>query len=186
MYSTPPPYTARRLKPTPNFHYSPYDQNLIRLSTVPLVAAIYDNPGIKHWNLFIDAENNAEKTVIHLLGARQRYFCDVRTPLDARISNSLIELCTPCEIDATEIDSINDIAWDIPVRNEESDLVARILSSIFRIDLKKRKLLMPATAIISATRTSSRHNGSHGSRRLSWNTVSGYESGKGPLGGATI
>lgn len=83
--------------------------------------AIYDNPGIKHWSLFIDAEDKASKTIIHLLGARQRYFREVRTPSDARISNSLIKLCTLCEIDATKIDTVKNIAWNTPIRNEESD-----------------------------------------------------------------
>lgn len=41
-------------------------------STVPLRVAIYDNPGIKHWSLFIKAESESENTIIHLLRARQR------------------------------------------------------------------------------------------------------------------
>ncbi|KAK2801101.1 hypothetical protein FQN49_008917 [Arthroderma sp. PD_2] len=90
-------------------------------STIPLMVAIYDNPGIKHWSLFIDAEDKPKKTIIHLLGARQRYFRDVRTPSDARISNSLIELCALCEIDAAKIEMIKNIAWNTPVRNEEAD-----------------------------------------------------------------
>ncbi|KAK2734485.1 hypothetical protein FQN55_002655 [Onygenales sp. PD_40] len=90
-------------------------------STIPLKTAIYENPGIKHWSLFIDAKEETHKTIIHLLGARQRYFLDVRTPSDARISNSLIELHPLCEIDATKIDDIRNIAWDTPVRNDKSD-----------------------------------------------------------------
>lgn len=30
-------------------------------STIPLKAAIYDNPGIKHWSLFIEANDDARK-----------------------------------------------------------------------------------------------------------------------------
>ena len=90
-------------------------------STVPLVVAIYDNPGIKHWSLFIDSEDKADKTIIHLLGSRQCYFCNVRTPSDARNSNSLIELCTVCRIDSIKIDAIKNIARNTRVRNEQSD-----------------------------------------------------------------
>ncbi|PGH36929.1 hypothetical protein GX50_00163 [[Emmonsia] crescens] len=90
-------------------------------STIPLMVAIYDNPGIKHWSLYIDGEDKTGKTIIHILGARQRYFRDVRTPSDARISNSLIELCALCEIDVAKIDTVKNIAWNTPVRNEEFD-----------------------------------------------------------------
>ncbi|EEQ28166.1 hypothetical protein McanMca71_005865 [Microsporum canis] len=90
-------------------------------STIPLKVAIYDNPGIKHWSLFIDAEEKPNKTIIHLLGARQRYFRDVRTPSDARNSASLIELCELCEVGPAKIEAIKNIAWDMPVRNENPD-----------------------------------------------------------------
>lgn len=90
-------------------------------STIPLMVAIYDNPGIKHWSLFINAEDKTDKTIIHLLGAHQRYFCEVRTPSDARISNSLIELCTLCEIDTSKIPTVKNIAWHTPVHNERPD-----------------------------------------------------------------
>ncbi|OJD20254.1 hypothetical protein ACJ73_08413 [Blastomyces percursus] len=88
---------------------------------IPLMVSIYDNPGIKHWSLFINAEEEAQKTIIHLLGARQNYFLDVRTPSNARISNSLIELCTVCKIDAAKIETVKNIACDTPVRNETAD-----------------------------------------------------------------
>src|SRR5690349_10674970 len=89
-------------------------------STIPLMVAIYDNPGIKHWSLFLKAESNADKTIIHLLGGpRQRYFRDVRAPSDACISNSLIELCFLCDIDASQIDAVKELAWVIPLRNEQ-------------------------------------------------------------------
>ncbi|PGH13675.1 hypothetical protein AJ79_03524 [Helicocarpus griseus UAMH5409] len=89
--------------------------------TITLIVSIYDNPGIKHWNLFIDAPGEADKTTIQLLGARQRYFRDVRTPSDARALDSLIEACNLCEIDASMIEAVKNIAWDTPVRNEEAD-----------------------------------------------------------------
>ncbi|KAK2780745.1 hypothetical protein FQN53_001013 [Emmonsiellopsis sp. PD_33] len=89
--------------------------------TIPLKTAIYENPGIKHWSLFIGARDETRKTVIQLLGARQRYFLDVKTPSDAGILNSLIELHPLCEIDEPRIDDITNIAWDTPVRNDKSD-----------------------------------------------------------------
>lgn len=85
------------------------------------MVAIYDNPGIKHWSLFIDVEDKPEKTVIQILGARRHYFRDVKTPSDARILDSLIELRALCEFDATKIDEVKTIAWDTPIRNDESD-----------------------------------------------------------------
>ncbi|EGD84523.1 hypothetical protein H112_08230 [Trichophyton rubrum D6] len=109
-------------------------------STVPLMIAIYDNPGIKHWSLFIDAEEKPAKTIIHLLGARQRYFRDVRTPSDARNSASVVELCALCEIDASKIETIKNIAWETPVRNEEpdyscQDFVLDVLEGLERADI---------------------------------------------------
>ncbi|PGG95464.1 hypothetical protein GX51_08238 [Blastomyces parvus] len=90
-------------------------------STVPLKVAIYQNPGIKHWSLFIDAAEMAEKTIIHLLGARRKYFMEVRARSDANISNSLIELCSLCEIDASNVEAVKMIAQETPIRNEVSD-----------------------------------------------------------------
>ncbi|EFE42344.1 hypothetical protein TRV_02950 [Trichophyton verrucosum HKI 0517] len=110
--------------------------------TVPLMIVIYDNPGIKHWSLFIDAEEKPAKTLIHLLGARQRYFRDVRTPTpsDARNSGSVVELCALCEIDADKTEAIKNIAWGTPVRNEEldyscQDFVLDVLEGLERADI---------------------------------------------------
>ncbi|KAG5208239.1 hypothetical protein GTR04_5783 [Trichophyton interdigitale] len=89
--------------------------------TTPLMVAISDNPGIKHWSLFIDTEQKPDKTIIHLLGARQRYFRDVRIRSDVRESTSLVELCPICEIDTYKVEAVKNIAWDTPVRNEEAD-----------------------------------------------------------------
>lgn len=90
-------------------------------SPVPLKVAIYENPGIKHWSLFIDAADRDDKTTIQLLGAQQKYFCQVSARSDSSISNSLIELCSLCKIDASKIETVKNIAWDTPVRNGESD-----------------------------------------------------------------
>ncbi|KAL4914311.1 hypothetical protein BDW62DRAFT_145115 [Aspergillus aurantiobrunneus] len=90
-------------------------------ATIPLSVAIYDNPGIMHWSLYIEAENSADKTVVHVIGARQRYFPQIRTPSDARNSTSLIELCPLCEIDATKIEAVKNIAYETPIRNDEAD-----------------------------------------------------------------
>lgn len=89
--------------------------------TIPLKIAIYQNPGIKHWSLFIDAAETGEKTIIHLLGARHKYFIEVRARSDANISNSLIELCSLCEIDASNIETVKGIAYETPIRNDISD-----------------------------------------------------------------
>lgn len=111
-------------------------------STIPLKVAIYDNPGIMHWSIFIDANKDSEKTIIHVLGARQRYFPEIRTPSDARISNSLIEIHTLCDIDETAIETVKNIAYNTPIRNSEADYscqdfvldVLNMLESEFIID----------------------------------------------------
>ena len=89
--------------------------------TIPLMVAISANPGIKHWSLFIDAANQVEKTIIQILGARQRYFRNIRAASDARDCSALIELCALSEIDAGNIEIIKDIAWDTHTRNEEAN-----------------------------------------------------------------
>ncbi|KAL3474336.1 hypothetical protein BJX99DRAFT_260443 [Aspergillus californicus] len=90
-------------------------------STIPLKVAIYDNPGILHWSLFIDVEKTSENTTIQILGARQRYFPEIKTPAEARISNSLIELRTLCAIDVAAIETVKNIAYATPIRNHEAD-----------------------------------------------------------------
>ncbi|KAJ5383819.1 hypothetical protein N7517_001730 [Penicillium concentricum] len=90
-------------------------------STIPLFVAIYDNPGIMHWSLYLEADNDDDKTIIHVLGARQKYFPNIRTPSDARNSSSLIELLYLCQIDASKIEIIKNIAYDTPIHNEMAD-----------------------------------------------------------------
>ncbi|EFQ97901.1 hypothetical protein MGYG_00938 [Nannizzia gypsea CBS 118893] len=107
--------------------------------TTPLMVAISDNPGIKHWSLFIDTEQKPDKTIIHLLGARQRYFRDVRIRSDARESTSLVELCPLFEIETAKIEAVKNIAWETPVRNEESDYSCQdfILDVLGRLEAAK-------------------------------------------------
>lgn len=90
-------------------------------STVPILVAIYDNPGITHWSLFIETENDAEKTRIHVLGARQRYFPVISTPSDARTADSLIELLPLCPIETSKLEILKNIAYDTPIRNDLAD-----------------------------------------------------------------
>ncbi|KAJ5281031.1 hypothetical protein N7478_006403 [Penicillium angulare] len=90
-------------------------------STVPLSVAIYDNPSIMHWSLFIKTNNLSDKTIIHVLGARQRYFLDVRTPSDARTSASLIAILPLCRINASKIQTLNNVVYATPIRNDLAD-----------------------------------------------------------------
>lgn len=86
------------------------------------MVAIHDNPGIKHWGLFIEAKEESEKTVISLLGARQRYFCIIGTPAgDVPVSTSPVEMCPVCNIETSRIETVKNIVWDTPVPNELSD-----------------------------------------------------------------
>ncbi|KAJ0417394.1 hypothetical protein BJY00DRAFT_315865 [Aspergillus carlsbadensis] len=89
--------------------------------TAPLSVALYDNPGILHWSLYIETANDADKTTIQILGARQRYFPDIKTPSDARLLPDLIELCPLCEIDASKFEAAKNVAYDTPIRNDEAD-----------------------------------------------------------------
>ncbi|KAL4947380.1 hypothetical protein BDW69DRAFT_190244 [Aspergillus filifer] len=68
-------------------------------STVPISVAIYENPGIMHWSLFIEAESDDEKTIAHV---PHRAHSAVQC---RRIENQ----------------TIKNIAWDLPVRNGEPD-----------------------------------------------------------------
>jgi hypothetical protein len=90
-------------------------------STIPLSVAIYDNPGIMHWSLYVEAENDANKTTIQILGARQKYFSHIRTPSSVRESTSLIELLYLCQVDASKIEILKDIAYATPIRNDLAD-----------------------------------------------------------------
>ncbi|OJD12982.1 hypothetical protein AJ78_06497 [Emergomyces pasteurianus Ep9510] len=90
-------------------------------STIPLSVAIYDNPGIKHWSLFIEGDSLNEKTLIHLLGARSNYFFNIRTSSDAKNSKSLVEMIFLCHINASEIESIKNTAEKMTIRNDSAD-----------------------------------------------------------------
>ncbi|KAL4928766.1 uncharacterized protein BDV17DRAFT_291394 [Aspergillus undulatus] len=91
-------------------------------SMFALSVAIYNNPGIKHWSLFLETENDADRTIIHIVGPRQRYFPQIITPATAPGSNlDFIELHSMCETDETTVETIKSIAWDTPTRNDESD-----------------------------------------------------------------
>jgi hypothetical protein len=87
----------------------------------PIFVALYDNPGILHWSLYIETENDAEKTTIQILGARQRYFPDIKTPSNGRLLPDLIELCPLCDADASKLEALKNIAYATPIRNEEAD-----------------------------------------------------------------
>ncbi|CAG8935744.1 unnamed protein product [Penicillium salamii] len=89
-------------------------------STIPLSVAIYDNPGILHWSLYIEADNDADKTIIQILGARQRYFPNIKKS-DARDVSDLIEVLHLCRIDASKIEIAKNIAYDTPIRNDVAD-----------------------------------------------------------------
>ncbi|KAJ5780245.1 hypothetical protein N7457_005405 [Penicillium paradoxum] len=112
--------------------------------TIPLSVAIYDNPGIMHWSLYLEADNDDDKTIIHVLVARQKYFPDIRTPSDARISSSLIELLCLCQVDASKIEIIKNIARATPIRNELADWSCQdyVLDILKRLE---RALIIDAT-----------------------------------------
>ncbi|KAJ5882254.1 Major facilitator superfamily domain general substrate transporter [Penicillium soppii] len=81
-------------------------------STIPLLVAIHENLGIVHWNLFIEVDNEADKINIQILGARQRYFPDIKTPSDARIVNSLMEILHLFRIDSRKIGIPENIVYE--------------------------------------------------------------------------
>ncbi|KAL3467179.1 hypothetical protein BJX64DRAFT_249003 [Aspergillus heterothallicus] len=73
-----------------------------------------------HWSLYIEADKDEDKTIIHDLGACQRYFPDIRTPSDARLSASLVEICPLCNVDVSKIEALKNIAYATPIRNDEA------------------------------------------------------------------
>lgn len=94
------------------------DNPINMASTIPLQVAIYDNPRIKRWSLFIEAKDDARKAKIHIFGVRHNYFLEVRTPSDTRGS---AEVCPLCQIDESEIRAVEDVAYDTPIFNDKSD-----------------------------------------------------------------
>jgi hypothetical protein len=90
-------------------------------STIPLLVAIHENLGIVHWNLFIEVDNEADKINIQILGARQRYLPDIKTPSDARIVNSLMEILHLFRIDARKNGIPENIIYNTPIRNDLAD-----------------------------------------------------------------
>ncbi|KAL5339853.1 hypothetical protein BJX70DRAFT_397322 [Aspergillus crustosus] len=99
--------------------------------TMPLTVAIYDNPGIKHWSLFLDAPSPSQKTTIHILGGRQRYFPRIKQPSDIRASSSVSEILVLCEIEIEIADGgdnekgvvemVKGVAAETEIRNHERD-----------------------------------------------------------------
>ncbi|KAJ5338877.1 hypothetical protein N7452_005605 [Penicillium brevicompactum] len=89
--------------------------------TIPLSVAIDENPGILHWSLFIEAENDDDTTIIQVLGARQRYFPEIRERWDPRRLDSLLELLPLCRVDVGKIEMLKNIAYATPIRNDLAD-----------------------------------------------------------------
>ncbi|OQE37828.1 hypothetical protein PENCOP_c009G02057 [Penicillium coprophilum] len=113
-------------------------------STIPLSVAIYENPGIMHWSLYLEADKTDDKTIIHVLGARQKYFPNIRTPSDARNSTSLVELLYLCQINVAKVETIKTIAYATPIRNELADWSCQdyVLDILRRLE---RALIINAT-----------------------------------------
>ncbi|KAL4879326.1 hypothetical protein BJY04DRAFT_193744 [Aspergillus karnatakaensis] len=90
-------------------------------TTIPLAVALTENLGILHWGLFIDTADATEKTVVQIIGARQKYFPQIRTPSDARSESALGDLIDLCEIDAAHTETIKNLAYIVPIRNHIAD-----------------------------------------------------------------
>ena len=87
-------------------------------STVSIYVAIHDDGGVyKHWGIFIDEPQEAEKLLLHVKGSdgRFRYEPEMK---DARRSRSLVELVYLCDVDVAKTSSIKTVASKVPVHNE--------------------------------------------------------------------
>lgn len=87
-------------------------------STVSIYVAIYNDGGVyKHWGLFIDEPQEADKMLLHVKGSdgRFRYEPEAR---DARRSASLVELVYLCGVNVTKISAIKSAASKVIVHNE--------------------------------------------------------------------
>lgn len=88
------------------------------VSTVSISVAIFDNPGILNWGLFIEAVGDYDKTIIQVLGARHQYFPNIsNTPA----LQSIIEILPLCLIDADRVEVLKNIAHATYIGNEIED-----------------------------------------------------------------
>lgn len=91
------------------------------MSTTTLHVAIYDDIGIfKHWSLFIDGEDEADKTELQVMGSDGWFWFEEKKNSNARDSVTLFELFYLCEVDSTKVNTVKEIARNNPVRNEIS------------------------------------------------------------------
>lgn len=91
------------------------------MAIVPISVAIYSNPGIKHWSLLAEGLTPDSKCMIHLLGARYRYFLNIRTRSDARQSRSLERIVYLTQVDAGKLPTILAVAHQTQIRNDVDD-----------------------------------------------------------------
>lgn len=110
-------------------------------SVAGLHVAIYNDGGVyKHWSLFIDGPTKAEQTILHIMGSSTNYRFEMRTS-NARESASLLELIHLCDVSASKIDAIKNVAAEAPIFNQYpgyncQDYVLELLS-----DLEKRGII---------------------------------------------
>ncbi|KAJ6086130.1 hypothetical protein N7486_010411 [Penicillium sp. IBT 16267x] len=90
------------------------------MSTIPLYVAITQGDGaFKQWGLFIDEENQQNKTVLQVKGSDGRFRYEPETK-DARNSPDLIDLIYMCNVDVTKANDIKKIASGLAVLNDIS------------------------------------------------------------------
>ncbi|KAJ5533193.1 hypothetical protein N7494_009745 [Penicillium frequentans] len=88
------------------------------MSSVPLFLAISKGDGVfKHWGLFIDEENQNNKTVLQVKGSDGHFRYEPETK-DIRKSPDLLELIYICNVDVTKANDIQKIASEAAVLND--------------------------------------------------------------------
>ena len=86
--------------------------------TVKLHVAIYDEDGVyKHWKLFVEGATDSEMILLHIMGSSTRYHFEMRNS-NARDSKTLSELVYLCDVSASKVDAIKDIAKNAVIHNE--------------------------------------------------------------------
>ncbi|KAJ5635666.1 uncharacterized protein N7484_008979 [Penicillium longicatenatum] len=90
------------------------------MSTIPLYIAITKGDGVfKQWGLFIDDENQKNKTVLQVKGSDGQFRYEPETK-DARRSPDIVDLIYVCNVDVMKANDIKRVASEAAVHNDIS------------------------------------------------------------------
>lgn len=70
----------------------------------------------KHWSLFIEGEQDADKFLLHAVGSKGRFRFEERNA-NARQSHSISDVFQLCDVDTSLVGRVKEIARAVPIRN---------------------------------------------------------------------